>query len=83
LPGEWDPDAKDDAEDSAEWRYDMWNIVLSTDTYIHNKLLSDGLGFRDYELQIMEEAEYGSPGFTGAPSPQKSRVQESGAHIAG
>jgi hypothetical protein len=68
LPGKWDPDAKDDAEGSAEWRYEMWDVVLSTDTYIHNKLLGDGFGFSSYELQIMEQEEFaGGPGFVGAP----------------
>jgi hypothetical protein len=69
LPGKWDADAKEDAEDSAEWRYQMWDIVLSTDTYIHNKLLGDGFGFSNYELQIMEQQEEssGGPAFVGAP----------------
>ena len=67
LPGKWDPGAKDDAEGSAEWRFEMWDVVLWTDTYIHNKLLGDGFGFSKYELQIMEEEKSGGPGFIGAP----------------
>jgi hypothetical protein len=67
LPGRWDPDAADDATDSAEWRYEMWEVVLSTDTYIHNKLLGDGFGFYNYELQMMGREEQGGSGFIGAP----------------
>lgn len=67
LPGKWDPTAKDEAEDSAEWRYYMWNVVLSTDTYIHNKLLGDGFGFKDYELKIMEQQDSPDSAFVGAP----------------
>ena len=67
LPGKWDPEARNDADDSAEWRYDMWNLVVSTDTYIHNKFLGDGFGFSEYELEIMEEQQEGGSGFVGAP----------------
>jgi len=66
LPGNWDADAKGDAEGSSEWRFYMWEVVLSTDRYIHNKLLGDGFGFSSEELQIMEQAQSGGPGFIGA-----------------
>jgi hypothetical protein len=67
LPGKWDPAAMEDAEDSAEWRYYMWDVVLSTDTYIHNKLLGDGFGFKDYELKIMQQQDSSDSAFVGAP----------------
>ena len=68
LPGKWDSDAKDDADDSADWRYEMGDIVLSTDTYIHNKLFGAGFGFSNYEWQIMKQKEPGGDsGFVGAP----------------
>jgi hypothetical protein len=81
LPGKWDRDAKDDAEDSAKWRYEMWDVVLSTDTYIHNKLLGDGFGFSNYELQIMQEEEYGGPGFVGTSRQEGSLI--AGAYHSG
>jgi hypothetical protein len=55
LPGDWNADAKADAEDSSEWRFYMWDVVLHTDTYIHNRLLGDGFGFSSRELEIMEQ----------------------------
>jgi hypothetical protein len=75
LPGNWDTDAKGDAEGSSEWRFYMWDVVLSTDTYIHNKLLGDGFGFTSEELQIMEQAQSGGPGFIGASGQESFLIQ--------
>lgn len=44
--------AKYDANDSSEWRFEMWRIALTTDRYIHNKLLGDGFGFTAAEFQL-------------------------------
>ena len=62
LPGNWDPTAVAAAKDSSEWRYEMWSIALSTDKYIHNKLLGDGFGVSrpDYE-RMMDCLLYTSP----------------------
>jgi hypothetical protein len=75
LPGDWNADAKADAEDSNEWRFYMWDVVLHTDTYIHNKLLGDGFGFTSYELQIMEQQGEGGPGFIGGAKQESSLIQ--------
>jgi hypothetical protein len=75
LPGDWNADAKAGAEDSNEWRFYMWDAVLHTDTYIHNKLLGDGFGFSSYELQIMEQQGEGGPGFIGGAKQESSLIQ--------
>jgi hypothetical protein len=75
LPGNWDEDAKDAAEGSSEWRFYMWEVVLSTDAYIHNKLLGDGFGFSSEELQIMEQAQSGGTGFIGAAAQESFLIQ--------
>jgi hypothetical protein len=75
LPGRWNEAAKEDAERSSEWRFYMWDVVLSTDTYIHNKILGDGFGFSSYELQIMEEAQTGGTGFAGAAEQEAFLIQ--------
>ncbi|MBV9674425.1 MAG: O-antigen ligase family protein [Verrucomicrobia bacterium] len=75
LPGDWDADAKADAEDSADWRFYMWDMVLHTDTYIHNKLLGDGFGFSSYELQIMENAQLGETGFVDGSRQESFLIQ--------
>jgi hypothetical protein len=54
LPGNWDPEAVDSAKDSSEWRFEMWEIALTSDKYIHNKIFGDGFGFMraDYERGV-------------------------------
>src|SRR5271165_4882610 len=53
----------------------MWDVVLHTDTYIHNKLFGDGFGFTNYELQIMEQQGEGGQGFVGGASQENSLIQ--------
>jgi drug/metabolite transporter (DMT)-like permease len=54
LPGNWDQEAVLDAKGSTEWRLDMWKEVITSDRYIHNKILGDGFGLprTDYEAQL-------------------------------
>ena len=51
LPGNWDLLALGDARDSSEWRFEMWMTVLTSDQYIHNKILGDGFGFLRTDLE--------------------------------
>jgi hypothetical protein len=62
LPGNWDPQAVADAKDSSEWRFEMWEIALSSDKYIHNKIFGDGFGYMrsDYERARLIEMGYTS-----------------------
>ncbi len=53
LPGDWDPDVKLSAEDSTEWRLQMWDIMLHDDRYIHDKVFGDGFGFSREEFERM------------------------------
>jgi hypothetical protein len=54
LPGDWDQKAVSDAEDSSEWRFEMWRIALTSDKYIHNKIFGDGFGYlrADFERSV-------------------------------
>jgi hypothetical protein len=58
FPGNWDPDAVSDAKDSSEWRFEMWEIALTSDKYIHNKIFGDGFGYAraDYERSTLIES---------------------------
>ena len=51
LPGTWDQRYKLDAEDSTSWRTEMWIEVLTSDRFIRNKLIGDGLGMSAQDLQ--------------------------------
>jgi hypothetical protein len=62
LPGNWDPEAASDAKDSSEWRFEMWEIALTSDKYIHSKIFGDGFGYlrSDDERALMIKMGYTS-----------------------
>ncbi len=73
LPGHWNQEARDDAEASSNWRFEMWKIALTTDRYIKNKWLGDGFGFTRTDYQIMRNADFGSGnGFGGENANQEA-----------
>jgi hypothetical protein len=53
LPGPWEQRYKDDAKDSTEWRTEMWRLALTTDRYIQNKILGDGIGLTEKEYRFL------------------------------
>ena len=59
LPVGVDERIKASAEDSSQWRFDMWKLALTTDRYIQNKLLGDGFSFRADELAAAQDATEG------------------------
>ena len=50
LPGTWEQRYKDDAHGSTDWRVEIWKEALSSERWIKNKWLGDGLGFSAAEL---------------------------------
>jgi len=44
LPGNWNQVAVRNAQDSSEWRYEIWRTALKGNRYIKNKILGDGFG---------------------------------------
>ena len=59
LPGNWDPQAIHDARDSSEWRVEMWEIALTSDKYIHNKIFGDGFGYMRSDFERARLIEMG------------------------
>lgn len=57
FPGTWEERYVKGAEDSTEWRIEMWKEALFTDYWIQNKILGDGLGLTRLELQRLEAME--------------------------
>jgi hypothetical protein len=51
LPVEVSAAARVDAENSTEWRLEMWRLALFTDRYIRDKTLGDGFGISAREMQ--------------------------------
>lgn len=55
FPGTWEERHVMVAEQSTEWRVEMWKEALLTDYWIHNKIFGDGLGFTRREYEMMED----------------------------
>ena len=51
LPGTWEQRYEDDGKSSTEWRTELWIEALTSDKYISNKFLGDGLGMTADQLQ--------------------------------
>lgn len=57
LPVEVDSTAARDADQSTEWRVEMWKLALGTDDFIRNKWLGDGFALSSREMKaILERA---------------------------
>lgn len=57
FPGTWEQRYVEGAENSTEWRVEMWKEALFTEHWIQNKILGDGLGLTRVELQRLEAME--------------------------
>ena len=74
--------AREDAENSSEWRFEMWELVLTTDKYIKNKWLGDGFGLKSSELRAMADAAMGyRSSLTGAQEQALARGSYHGFHV--
>ncbi len=51
LPGTWEERYKDDTQQSTDWRIQMWIDALSSNRYIQNRTLGDGLGMTLEQLE--------------------------------
>lgn len=59
LPIEVSAAARADAENSSEWRFEMWRLALGTDRYIQNKLLGDGFALSAREMRHIQDVAFG------------------------
>jgi len=73
LPGKWDENAVLSAKDSSEWRFKMWQTVLTSDRYIRNKVFGDGFGLlrQDFEIQASAMMS-GGPAYGGDMAAQEA-----------
>lgn len=52
LPGEWHPEAKRDANQSTQWRLDMWQWAWEDDRILRDKIWGQGFGLSLEDMQI-------------------------------
>ena len=65
LPVNVSPQARESAERSNEFRFEMWEAVLTQDKYIRNKMLGDGFGYSAIEQALMEDSIFNRGGHGG------------------
>src|SRR5690606_33019173 len=81
--GTWDERVEMDAEGSTEWRVEMWKEALTSEKWIHNKWLGDGLGFTKAEFETMKNvsaSDQGAIGMSGMSAVQESFMISGGYH---
>jgi hypothetical protein len=86
LPGTWEERHVRGAEESTEWRVEMWKEALFTPHWIDNKILGDGLGFSRREHQMMLSMQEGGEGFASLNSGltlQQETMMVTGAYHSG
>lgn len=84
LPGTWEQQYLTDAEGSTEWRVDMWLEALTTEKWIKNKILGDGIGISADALARMENLESSESSSIGSSlSKQQEQMMLLGAYHSG
>jgi hypothetical protein len=63
IPGLVDEQIKEGAQESTDWRVEMWMLALTTDRYIQNKMFGDGFGMRKDEMDAAQDAAFGDNRF--------------------
>lgn len=59
LPGTWEDQYVESGTSQNEWRIEMWIDALTTDKWIKNKILGDGIGISSELLARMQNMESG------------------------
>lgn len=80
LPVDVDPAIRSNAENSSEWRFEMWRLALGSDRYIHNKWLGDGFAWRADEQAAMMDAVYGDRRRMAGMSKQEEMLAKGSYH---
>ena len=65
LPFDVSNEVRQAAQNSSDWRFKMWRIVLSSDKYIQNKMLGDGFGYSRAEHEAQMQAMAGTGYYAG------------------
>ncbi|MEY3897093.1 MAG: hypothetical protein RLZZ214_2614 [Verrucomicrobiota bacterium] len=50
LPGNWEEKQREQSKESSDWRMEIWKEALTSERWIRNKWMGDGLGFSAAEL---------------------------------
>jgi hypothetical protein len=53
LPGDWDPQALADAEDSSQWRFEMWEWAWNDDRILRDRTWGQGFGLSLDDMNLI------------------------------
>lgn len=56
LPGDWNEEARYDAESSSRWRFEMWEWALNDDRIMRDKVWGQGFGLSLDDMNIIASA---------------------------
>jgi len=56
LPGDWSEEAREDAEGSSRWRFEMWEWAWNDDRIMRDKVWGQGFGLSLDEMNIIANA---------------------------
>lgn len=59
LPIDVSSEAKSSGDETSEWRFEMWREALSSDRYIHDKILGDGFSYSAAEQRAADDSTAG------------------------
>ena len=68
LPLGWDPEAVQDAQNTADWRVDMWRDAWNDPNYFKDKVFGDGFGYTYQEMLLFANQMEGYQGLMGGAS---------------
>ncbi|WP_367875303.1 hypothetical protein [Luteolibacter sp. Populi] len=77
LPVEVRADAREDAENSTRWRFEMWKLALTTDRYIQNKALGDGFALSTVEMRAILDS---IDGYSGPVADSQEQMLSQGSY---
>ena len=53
IPGDWDPEAVQDAQNSTEWRVDMWRWAWNDERILRDKVWGQGFGLTIEDMNLI------------------------------
>jgi len=82
FPGTWEKQYRQAADDSTEWRVEMWKEALLSERWIHNKVLGDGIGMTmaQYQGNAFADSRMGGRAASGLLVQQENMLTNGSYH---
>jgi len=80
LPIDVSGEAKSSGDETSEWRFEMWREALSSDRYIHDKILGDGFSYSAAEQRASDDSTAGDSRRTAGMTMQEVMLVRGAFH---